>query len=159
MKRNLQKFKNNKAFVILFAVTLTAILLSIAMGVASVALKEVKFGTNAHAANEAFSAADEGVECAYFNDKSSNSVFLDTPLDAQCDNNSFQVLLIAPNQWKFVVSGLGSRNEGCVIVIVDKSIFPDIAISSYGYNNGGSNFGVCEPGANTVERHIESNPF
>ncbi|KKR62535.1 MAG: hypothetical protein UU01_C0006G0036 [Parcubacteria group bacterium GW2011_GWA2_40_37] len=43
----IQKIKKLKSgFVILFAVTLSALLLSIAIGVTNIAFKELRFGTN-----------------------------------------------------------------------------------------------------------------
>src|ERR1035437_11163940 len=67
--------KKNKGFVILFAVTLSALLLSIALGVANVAFREAKFNTSAKDTNNAFFAADTGAECALYYDKSTMSVF------------------------------------------------------------------------------------
>src|SRR3989344_9100858 len=62
-------------FVILFAVTLSSILLSVALGVANVALREVGFSTSARDSSDAFLAADTGAECALFYDKLSSSSF------------------------------------------------------------------------------------
>src|SRR3989344_2360391 len=85
-----KKLKNNKGpaphhfsksgagFVILFAVTLSSILLAIALGVANIALKEIKFSTSARDTNDAFFVADTGAECALFYDKLSGSSF---PID------------------------------------------------------------------------------
>ena len=55
------KIKKNKGFVLIFAVTLAAILLSIALGISQIALKEIKFGTSAKDTNDAFFAADTGL--------------------------------------------------------------------------------------------------
>src|SRR3989344_7358348 len=160
--KNLQKIKNNKGFpgsetwrstkcvlakaktspssttgfVILFAVTLSSILLAIALGVANIALKEVKFGTNARDTNNAFFAADTGIELALFNDKSSSSIYP------------------APGFWNFVLSGLGSSGQGCAIVTVDKTVPPATKIISKGYNDGGAS---CTQGSNSVERQLEVN--
>ena len=63
------QIKNNRGFVILFAVTLASILLTISLGVSNIALREIKFSTSAKDTNDAFFAADTGTECALFNDK------------------------------------------------------------------------------------------
>lgn len=152
-----KKIKKNRGFVILFAVTLAAILLSIALGVSSIALKEIKFGTSAKDTNEAFFAADAGVECARINDKSTGVVFVDTPtsFSINCNNN-----IIAVNKhailpiWNFVISGLGNTGQGCARVNVDKTT-PTVVVSK-GYNNGGGVPGSCNPGANAIERELKT---
>ena len=63
---NDKKLKNKKGFVILFAVTLSAILLSIALGVSNIAFNEAKFSTSVKNTNDAFFAADVGAEQALF---------------------------------------------------------------------------------------------
>jgi len=68
----IKEIKKNKGFVILFVVTLSSILLAIALGAANIALKEIKFGTSAKDTNNAFFAADTGAELALFNDKTPN---------------------------------------------------------------------------------------
>ena len=55
----IKKIKKNRGFVILFAVTLSSILLAIALGVANIALKEIRFGTSAKDTNEAQKALKE----------------------------------------------------------------------------------------------------
>ncbi|HEV7424440.1 MAG TPA: hypothetical protein VGO21_04595, partial [Candidatus Paceibacterota bacterium] len=62
-------------FVILFAVTLASIILAVTLGAINVALKEIKFSTNAKDTNNAFFAADVGVECAEYYDKSTINAF------------------------------------------------------------------------------------
>src|SRR3989338_6549604 len=74
---NLKKSKKNKGFVLLFAVTLSSILLAIALGVSNVAFRELRFSTNARSTNDAFFAADTGIECALNYDKSPGSSFED----------------------------------------------------------------------------------
>jgi len=100
-KINFKKIKNNRAcppsrevgsrrgFVLLYAVTLAAIFLSIALSVATIALKEIKFGTSAKDTNNAFYSADASIECALFYDKNSNFfVVSSTILSLTCNGNS-----------------------------------------------------------------------
>lgn len=135
--------KEDKGFVILFAVTLSAIILSIALGVANIAFREVKFGTNARDTNNAFFAADAGIEYVLFND-SNNDYTLDL-------NERTRV-------WdSIVVSGLGSDEESCAIVSITKDNSEDILVTettivSKGYNVGD---GACESSnPDRVEREI-----
>ena len=145
----LQKIKNNKTcpakrersrgFVILFAVTISSIILAIALGVANIALKEIKFSTNARDTNDAFFAADTGVELALFNDKSPN------------------VSCSAPGTCSFVVSGLGSTGQSCAIVTITKTSSPaGTSIISKGYNTGVS-LSCASTNMDRVEREINVN--
>ena len=144
-------------FVILFAVTLSGILLSIALGVANIAQKEIRFGTSAKDTNDAFFAADTGAECALFNDKSTSNSFAQTggTGTVSCFGGSISLSGSYPS-WSFVVSGLGNGGQGCAKVTVDKSILPTTTIISKGYNNGGGT-GSCVQGTNSVERELELN--
>src|SRR3989344_4409559 len=103
----LQKIKNNKGFVLLFAVTLTGIIVSIALGIASISFKELSFNTSDKNANEAFSAADTGIECALFNDKSESPFVEGGGNTIQCLGSDITLSGSFPS-WNFVVPGLGS---------------------------------------------------
>ena len=153
-------YKSGAGFVILFAVTLSALLLSIALGISNITLREIKFGTSARDTNDAFFAADTGIECAFYYDRAyPNKAFLN-PTDVStmtCAGISFTTPTPSPpNFCSFIVSGLGSGGQACTKVTVDKtlSLHPTkFIITSSGYNNGGS---TCTPLSNTVERQIES---
>ncbi|MDD5721148.1 MAG: pilus assembly PilX N-terminal domain-containing protein [Candidatus Pacebacteria bacterium] len=159
MKKIISKIKNNKeGFVILFAVTISAILLSIALGVSNIALREVKFSTSAKDTNDAFFAADAGLECAMLYDKSDQDKNIfpgnGTTSSMNCVGRTFTPIFTSPSLWNFVVSGLGNTSQSCAIVTMDKGN-PIVTVTSKGYNNGGGTPGVCSPGLNTVERQIE----
>ncbi len=151
MKNKILQKNREAGFVLLFAVTLASLLLAIALGVANIALKEVKFGTNARDANEAFFAADTGIEKVLFNDRS--------------DNNSYVAVSGQTFTWdNIVVSGLGGTGKSCAIVKItkdDRRIAPVTAmittIVSKGYNTGSGLSGSCSPTDNSVERQIVSN--
>jgi hypothetical protein len=157
MKKIIFKIKKEKrkGFVLLFAVTLAAIFLSIALGVADIALKEVKFGTSAKDTNNAFYAADTGVECALFYDKSGASSFVTGSSPSLVCNNSTVTASENPSlYWSFTLSGLNTDGQGCAKVTIDKRSAPNTTILANGYNNGGSS---CTPVANTVERELKTN--
>ena len=122
----IKEIKKKRGFVLLFAVTLSSILLAISLGVANIALKEIKFGTSARDTNDAFFAADTGIEYALFNDKPPSSLFIPSPGTLQ--------------NWDFVVSGLGGGGVSCAKVTVtkDNTSPPATATSivSKGYNIG-----------------------
>lgn len=161
--------KNKKGFVLLFAVTIAAIMLAIALGVADIALKEIKFSTSARDTNEAFFAADTGIEYAFLRDKGSASFF-----SLLSTENS--------NTWQFTLDRLGSGGQSCVQVEVKKeritpasSVPPKLpyiatTVISKGYSVGtsptdptkpasgviGNVSASCENIINSVEREIES---
>jgi len=157
-KKTFKKIKKNRAFVILFAVTISSILLSIALGVANISFREIKFTTSAKDSGNAFFAADAGIECAMVNEKSTGSVFVSpsSPFTITCNDNSIIVTEDQASYWSFTISGLGDGGGGCAKVTVDKtdaSPDPITTVISKGYNNGGG-VGTCIPGLNTVERQI-----
>ncbi len=146
MTRIINKIKYNKGpssgFVILFAVTLSAILLAIALGVASIALKEVQFGTSARDTNDAFFAADTGIENILFQDKT-------TPFVPPAGSTQ---------TWNFTFTGLGSTGLSCAYVSITKDNTATYAPSTgtsviaKGYNIGNASCDSSNP--NRVEREI-----
>lgn len=124
-------------FVLLFAVTLAAILLSVALGVVNIAFREVKFGTSARDSNEAFFAADTGLEQAFLNDKNGNYTLQEGETS---------------NLWNITVFGLGSTGASCATVTIAKDYIPELrtVIISKGYN-----VDCSSNNPNAVEREIK----
>ena len=154
----INKIKKNKGFVLLFAVTLAAIFLSIALGIASVSLKEVNFSTSVKNSNDAFYSADTGIECALYYDKTGVFVTGTSP-SLTCNNTT-----ITANEsnsttpyWSFSIPSLDNGAQGCTKVTVDKTSLtaPYTTITAYGYNQGGGS-GGCTPGSTTVERVLQT---
>lgn len=144
--KNLQK---NRGFVILFAVTISAILLSIALGVSNIAFNEAKFSTSAKNTNDAFFAADTGAEDALLKERNGEFIPLPT-LPNGADTTNF-----------YSIPGLGENGLGCAFVNWYKTIEPDAlgnpyiktTIISKGYNVGGDpNCASSE--TNRVEREL-----
>lgn len=138
--------QKNKGFVILFAVTLSSILLAMALGIANISLKEIKFSTSAETTNEAFFAADTAIERVLYNDRSGSSLYVPDPGTEE--------------SWNEIFSGIGSTGAGCAKVNINKDntniAVPTITtIISRGYNIGDTNCNSNDP--NRVEREIEVN--
>jgi hypothetical protein len=163
----LKKIKNNNGFALLFAVLLSSLILSIALGVANIAFKEIKFGTSAKDINDAFFAADTGIECALFNDKMTSTSFVSPGGSGvvSCIGGTSALTYIANDplysslpSWSFILSGF--NNESCARVTVVKNAIsnpPNITtfIVSKGSNIGGA---LCNStNANRVERQLEAN--
>ena len=138
--------QNNKGFVLLFAVTFSSIVLSIALGVTNIAFREVKFGTNARDTNNAFFAADTGIESVLFSDKDPNTF----PMPEEEEK--------ADPIFVFIV-GLGSERLSCAIVSVTKDnrdpSKPITTIISKGYNIGGGDPSCSSPNPDRIEREIK----
>lgn len=137
MIKNLQK---NRGFVILFAVTISSILLAIALGVANIALKEVKFGTNARDTNNAFFAADRGIESVLFNDKPP-SIYSIGSMD-----------VIVPNPG-ITGASCARVNITKVNVILDSVTYVKTTIISKGYNIGDASCNSTNP--DRIERELK----
>jgi hypothetical protein len=141
-----KKLQNKRGFTLLFAVTVSAILLAIALGVADIAFKEVKFGTNARDTNEAFFAADSGVEYVLFQDKPGSTPYVLSPPNSM-------------NMWGITLTGLGSTGKSCAIVSITKdgqTSPPDVftTIISRGYNTGGDDPSCASSNPDRIEREL-----
>ena len=154
----IKKIKKNRGFVILFAVVLSSIILAIALGVANIALKEIKFGTSAKDANDAFFAADTGAECALYYDRFDNNAFSGSEITMSCAGNpvsnfSFDGI----DTWSFSILNLCSTGKSCANVTVLKDDnFPTVTtLTSKGYNVADISDGKCVPISKSVERELE----
>lgn len=151
--------EGSAGFVILFAVSVASIVLGIALGIANIAFKEVKFTTSAKDANEAFFAADTGAECALFNDKSSSDSFVQYGGSGVVTCRGGTIILGgAWPSWSFVVPSLGTSGAACAKVKVDKdavTYFPATrtTVISKGYNFGDSDCNSSNP--NRLEREVK----
>ena len=154
--KNIQK---NRGFVILFAVVLSAILLTITLGVANVALKEVKFSTSDRDSNFSFFAADSGIECALFNDKPPTAFPWPyvSPTSIACAS-TVPVYDVPTSTYSFLVTSLGSTGVSCakVTILKDGTTNPPNILTTViakGYNIGDSSCAWTDP--NRIERQIK----
>src|SRR4029078_3260850 len=134
--------------VILFAVTLAAVMLSIALGVANIVEKEVKVGTSAKNKNSAFAAPDTGIECSLLYDKSdSTSKSFTGGAAMNCAGSAITVTGAGTptNYWTFTVSELGASSQRCAKVTVDKTLSSKTTIIAKGYNIGNASCDSSNP--------------
>lgn len=145
MKKNylLKKIKNKKGFVILFAITLSSIVLAIALGVANIAFREIRFSTSTKDSNDAFFAADTGTEAVLFQDK------------------DFTLCAPNPGQTKtcdYTIVNIGGSGSSCAKISItkdDTTSTTKTTIISKGYSVGD---GACaSSNQNRVEREIKTN--
>lgn len=148
-------FSKSRGFVILFAVVISSILLAIGLGVANIALKEINFSISSKDTNDAFFAADTGIECALNYDKTTD-YFSNTGTQTQVDCAEDFHVFISSDPWGFSIDNLGSSSNSCanVKVIKDPSL-GNTRIISYGYSKGTKINGICNPSSKSVERVLE----
>ncbi len=157
--------KKQDGFVLLFSVTIASILLSIALGVANVAFRELKFSSSGRDTNNAFLAADTGVECALANDKLSAGVF---PIDGPATNISCAGNTITPvftstvttGSYDFIIPNLGSSGSACAKVNITKNEGVDptlVTVTSNGYNVGDGSCNSTNP--NRTERRLRVSSY
>jgi hypothetical protein len=156
---NIKNTKKNKGFVILFAVMLSSILLAISLGVSNISFREVSFSTSAKDANDAFFAADTGVECALVNDKEGSTSFTNTSsMTIECLGQPINLGGDGISFWTFDIVGLGSNGRPCAQVRIDKdTTLGTTIIVSKGYSSDNQNIDdtVCTPTSNSLERQLE----
>ena len=158
-------FENKKGFVLLFAIVMAGLILSMTMGIANLTLKEIIFSTSTRDGSDAVFAADVGVECASFNDKSGNNKFPRTgpATPITCFGTSITPTFTVPaanqGQYDFTVNGLNNSLKGCAKVTVLKSntnplVGETTTITAKGYNLGGD--ATCNSTSrNLLERRVQ----
>lgn len=173
---NKKRNKQDKGFVILFAVVLTSIILSVSLGLADITYKEISFGTSAKNTGDAFFASDTGIECALYYDfkgvQTGSGSYENPfgyvgaePLTLECAGTQFGFIPPydpATGPWSFVLYNLSNSGKSCAIVTVTKNLNdindPDddqTIIVSKGYNTGGDNITCSSNSPTRVEREIE----
>jgi hypothetical protein len=153
MKNKILKKNKNNGFVLLYTMIVSSIILAVALGIVSVALKETQFSTSAKATNEAFFAADTGAECALFYDKTTNNAFNDPSIEMNCAyvtvNRTF-----SGNTWSFSLGYLGDSLYSCANVTLTRDAGKTTVISK-GYNKASFDGSYCNPVSNSVERELK----
>ncbi|MEK7175316.1 MAG: hypothetical protein AAB693_00720 [Patescibacteria group bacterium] len=157
--------KNQRGFVILFATTISGIILIISLGLSRIALQEIKFSTSATDTNNAFFAADTGMECGLFYGSDKTSFPDPTPMNCAGENNiSVSAGGIDVNPWDFSIFLNNDPKYSCAKVRVTKTQIIDPAgtkttITSTGYSENfyGNSTSNCGAKDNSVERELEVN--
>jgi hypothetical protein len=133
MKNYLKNFigtESRRGFAILFTVLLSAIVLSIAIGISEVAYQEAVLSASAREGNIAFFAADTGADCALYWDRSDKQAFDPTDPDGigsfSCAGNTFGV-----GTTSFSLNLNNSSNCAAVTVTKNAGL---TQIESLGYN-------------------------
>ncbi len=162
--------KSEQGIALLFVVLLTSVLLLVAIEVTNISYKEVFFSIQARDSDRAFFAADTGMECGLYLDKTGTfptSASGTAPVPGTCEGIS-----IGPAPTADALGGLdfyqfmipvGSPVTSCATVTIDKNIMlgsPAASytqVSSYGYNippGSGTTNSCLPPGATPGSRVV-----
>lgn len=131
----MKRYTTKKGFISLFTVLLSTVILAIAVGMSSVALKQIVLTSTADEANEAFYSADSGLQCAVmldlegvFESGGPNEVDCGSVQNISIDDDDSGIFIF--NQ---ADNGFEWNNGNCVRIIVDKSD-ETTEIEAFGYN-------------------------
>ena len=131
-----------KGFVVLFTVLIASIVLLMALGISNIAAKEVLLSIQARDAARAFFAADAGMECALYQDKSAGVFIGNTNPNFKCKDvdvtfTSSSPIVNSPiTKFIFYINLGQDPSVGCTRVEVtkDTSSPTPTRIESFGYN-------------------------
>jgi Tfp pilus assembly protein PilX len=166
-----KRLSQKKGIALIFSIFLSTIFLTIALGTLNIAVKELNFSSSAKDTNNAFYAADSGIECALLNDKTGSTTFTqETEARIFCFGAgeiqiNYSVSINSDSQdFNFFITNLGSDGRSCVKVNVFKTLDTTIdpsevlstKITARGYNVGDYECSSSDIN-NRVERVIEVN--
>ncbi len=124
----------NKGFTLFIAIVTTGTLLLVATGIIGLAVKSSKIYSAARESQNAFYAADTGVECALYWDVSNPTGFsafsTSTSSEIICNDQTITVGGDSPSEFTFDFS----PDPYCTRVVVTKSADNSTQIQSFGYN-------------------------
>lgn len=129
----MKNITHKKAFVSLFAVVLSVIILSIAVGMSSLAFKQIVIGVTSDQSNDAFYIADSALQCAIMLDSQDyfpNGIYQ----DVNCGSaQAITLEPLGPGVTVFAEPGGFNWMGGCAQVVVTKDNL-QTKIEAYGYN-------------------------
>lgn len=147
-------------FVVLFAVLVSSVVLLMALGITSLAAKEITLAVQSRDSAKAFYAADTGMECMLYADRPPVSIFNVSSNPVSCNGVVYSPSTPSPTIFIYYMATgqTGTNTESCAKVTVNKSYVPPAGggpftrIESLGYNSlyNGTDCGPNTP--NRIER-------
>jgi Tfp pilus assembly protein PilX len=130
--RNIQR--NTKGFTLFYAVLVSSLLLSIAIATFNISFKNSRLVAGSVDSQEAFYAADTGLECALYWDVQQKvfSGIAENPIVTCNGGESIIASEIQTNVWQLSLTDTGGVH--CATVDIDKSVDGATVIESRGYN-------------------------
>lgn len=112
----MKKYTSSKGFAILFTILISSVILSIALGISSIAYNESILSASAREAHYSFFAADSGVECALaYESVIANGI---TPID--CGGAPVDVISLQQDSYFFYEKLVSDTH--CAYVTIDKNV-------------------------------------
>lgn len=112
----MKKYTSSKGFAILFTILISSVILSIALGISSIAYNESILSASAREAHYSFFAADSGVECVLAHD---GVIVGNGPISINCGGNSIEVAVNLP-QYSFYEPLVNGDN--CAYVTIERNV-------------------------------------
>jgi Tfp pilus assembly protein PilX len=139
--------KNNstKGFTLLLAVLITSIILGISVGFSTFVIRELIISAMGRESQIAFFASDSGIECSLYWDLQQNAFATSSTSSINCAGSS----RIVGGSSGISEFDLNFTNGACSHVKVDKTVYHQTKIDSYGRNT----CNLSDP--NRVERALE----
>ncbi len=137
--------KNNKGFTLLLAILITSIILGISVGFSAFIIRELIISAMGRESQKAFFASDSGIECSLYWDLRQNAFATSSTSSINCAGSSKTV----GGSSGISEFDLNFTNGACSHVKVDKTVYPQTKINSYGRNT----CNLSDP--NRVERALE----
>ncbi len=148
--------KKEDGFVALFTVLLVSVILAMALGIASLSLKEIVLSSSASEGSKAFYAADSGIECGLYLERST-VIPITSVSSVTCNGLSVPVSIINEANVGQAIEfelPLGASGELCARVKIMREVTSGLGYST-AIDSKGSNMPCDDPdNPKRVERSI-----
>lgn len=151
----INKFKKrNKGYTLVFAVLISSLVLSVGISILTISKKEYLLTAAARESTTAFYAADSGLECAVYHDKTGDKFSTSSPNLGAVSCNGFtpSIVTTSGGTYSFYTRRFSMRSDiyatsTCSVISVRKEYYNDpvaglvpmTTIESRGYNTGWNN--------------------
>jgi hypothetical protein len=147
--------KKQSGFAMLFTVLIVSLILSIAIGISNITLKQTMLSSLAKDSQIAFYQADAAVECGMYYDMLGSFPQGTTPgsvAPINCGDNQFSIDVSESYNDRLVFTqNLADQSQPCAVIIFDKTnldISGESLVQGIGYN-------ICGTNSRQVERALE----
>ena len=147
-QKNILKLKQS-GFAMLFSVLLVSLILTIALSISNITLKQTILSSLAKDSQVAFYQADAGIECGLYQDSLGLFPIGSAPIEKFYCGQDYMALGSDSYQDHYVFyTSNNNGNEPCYSILVDKTDSNITKIQSRGYNR-------CSTSPRQVERALE----
>lgn len=123
----------SRGFIMLYTALVVSLLLAVTASMASIAFKRTQLSITNEASQNAFYAAESGLECGIYWDRNEDA-FEDNEV-IECAGETPTVSTAPTSVWSFTIP---FDNDTCADVTIDRRGANSVLVESRGYNNCGS---------------------